>query len=103
MLKFQIFSSSGTDEAVKVYNRLAQKYQVGGLFHSTCWFAILCLFANKLCKIAASGKSNRWTPVHWNFHETFSTTYMTVDVCKNGIKTMEQIKRRWCYRSGALW
>jgi len=25
-----------TDEAVKVYNRLAQEYQVGGLFHSTC-------------------------------------------------------------------
>ena len=25
-----------TDEAVELYNRLAQEWQVGGLFHSTC-------------------------------------------------------------------
>jgi hypothetical protein len=30
------FTILRTDEAVKVYNRLAQEWQVGGLFHSTC-------------------------------------------------------------------
>jgi hypothetical protein len=30
------FMILNTDEAVEVYNRLAQEWQVGGLFHSTC-------------------------------------------------------------------